>query len=105
MSISSDEEILKLDPPSEDEKEEITKNKNSKKRNKNKNKNMNSSKIVDNNIKYPWVQNSNKIENTEIKLHYEIMEFYEYIKPKNKDMEIRKNIVNRIKKFIKVIFL
>lgn len=54
------------------------------------------------NNKTPWVKNSLKIQNSAIKLHYEIMEFYDFISPKPNQIEERKQIVNRVEQFVKV---
>lgn len=54
------------------------------------------------NNKTPWVRNSYKIQKSAIKLHYEILEFYDFICPKPKQIQERKDIVNRVEQFIKV---
>ena len=53
----------------------------------------------------PWVVKSDLITNSGLRLHYEIIEFVEFIKPKPKDIEIRKAIIRRIEDYIQVIII
>jgi DNA polymerase sigma len=55
--------------------------------------------------KYPWMKSSKKVENTSIKLHIEIMEFYNYISPTEQDIQKRRKIFEDIRKIVKVFII
>jgi DNA polymerase sigma len=87
--LANEEDFLKFDPSDEEVKEVKS----------NSDKNKHKSGF---NNKTPWVKNSLRIQNSAIKLHYEIIEFYDFICPKPNQIEERKQIVNRVEQFVKV---
>jgi len=57
-----------------------------------------------NKTEYPWLTNDTKNHKNEMKLHYEIFDFYNYIKPEKKDYDIRKETFKEMKHLIKTNF-
>lgn len=51
---------------------------------------------------YPWVKSSSKINNSALRFHVEIMEFYRYISPTEADINKRRAIFEHISRTIKV---
>lgn len=51
---------------------------------------------------YPWIKSSSKINNSALRFHVEIMEFYKYISPTEQDILKRREIFEHIRDTIKV---
>jgi DNA polymerase sigma len=50
----------------------------------------------------PWVKNSKKINNFDLRLHNEIIEFFEYIRPKSEEIAVRSKIIEEFIEYINV---
>jgi DNA polymerase sigma len=50
----------------------------------------------------PWMKYSSKIDSFALRLHTEIIEFYDFIRPKQDEISLRNQTVSEVKEFIQV---